>query len=551
MDIRRLNIRQIAEENPFGFIIGAYQRHYVWGQYRDGDKDSAAFLTQCLIASYKKRTEYFLQGITVYKDHLVDGQQRITYLKLLLHELNSRIDIPLKFDNREDAMQWLSDIPADISENLGEKSQDIYLYKRTLRTIRGLLYESGIDKDAFLGHILDKVEILQIELPTETDVKALYNMMNGAKAPMQASDIIKADLIRMASDERQPNSYGRNLESLRWRYAGEWEAWVRWWNKPDVEAFYSRCTEKGMALPLRLCLRSETDDLAHPLRYEEFRLHIIDSHTDNYHSAKHFFLRLRRVQKRFEETFEEAAIYNRIKAIILLQPEEQMYKFLHRYFVEASIDNEELDRYYKLSFLGMTFDQISQHDSPTEYFDNLLASLSMADVYHTDAKRDAFNLLLRLNIDEDIKLGRKFNFDVWNKRSLEHIFSKSKVWHLNENGHVLDGNDRELHTNEHKIRKDPTFMPRERIVNLDGTQLSEHCIGNLVLLYGENNARFGNANFENKKMMFLAPGDMSVFESRNLLHSVCIFAGNTWNHQSIVDNYNLTLKNLKLYYGLK
>lgn len=551
MQIRRLNIRQLAEENPCGFRIAAYQRHYVWGQCSDGDKDSAEYLTQCLIESCKERTEYFLQGITVHDGHLVDGQQRITYLKLMLHELESPVDIHIAFDNRKEAALWLADIPNDISEDQAEESQDIYFYKHTLRTIRRLVEESGIENQTLLNHVLEKTEMLQIELPADTDVTAIYNMMNGVKAPMEASDIIKADLMRMAADERQPNAYGRNLSSLRWRYTGEWEAWVRWWNRPEVAAFFLKCKGTGVAMPLRLCLRSENDDLARPLSYEEFRLHLIGRQTESYHSSKHFFLRLRRVQLRFEEALESAVTYNRIQAIMLLQPEEQMYRFLHRYFVSATINAVELERYYKLSFLGMSFDQISRNDSPTEYFDDLLASLSMADVYHTEAKRDAFNLLLRLNIDEDIKLGRKFDFNVWNKRSLEHIYSKSKVWHTDESGKVLDGNDRDLRTSTRTISKDPSFMPRERIVNLDGTRLSEHCIGNLVLLYGENNARFGNANFEDKKMMFLTPGDMTVFESRNLLHSVCIFAGNRWDHQSIVDNYNLTLKNLKLYYGYK
>lgn len=495
--------------------------------------------------------DYFLQGITVHDGHLVDGQQRITYLKLLLHALGSKTDIPMTFERRKDAEHWLADIPEDTTLDADEKSQDIFFYKLTLLTIRELMDESGLEKEKMLRHVLERTRVLLIELPTDTDVTAIYNMMNGAKAPMQAADIIKADLMRMAADERQPNTYGRNLDSLRSRYAGEWETWVRWWNLPKVGAYYSRCTETGIAFPIRLCLRSEDADLARPLTYEEFRLHILGRETETYHSAKHFFLQLRRVQLRFEEAFENAVTFNRIQAIMLLQPEEQMYKFLHRYFVGATIDDEGIERYYKLSFLGMTFDQISRHEPTTEYFDELLASLSMADVYHTDAKRDAFNLLLRLNIDEDIKLGRKFDFNVWNKRSLEHIFSKSKVWHTDESGKVLDGNDRELHGGLHAVSKDPTFMPRDRIVNMDGTRLSEHCIGNLVLLYGENNARFGNAGFDQKKMMFLAPGDMTVFESRNLLHSVCIFAGNSWNHQSIVDNYNLTLKNLKQYYGYK
>lgn len=481
----------------------------------------------------------------------MDGQQRITYLKLLLHALGSEVAIPLTFATRIEAGQWLEDIPEDIGENTDEENQDIYFYKRTLRTINGLVEESGTGKDKLLEHVLDRTELLLITLGKETDARVIYNMMNGAKAPMQASDIIKADLMRLAADERQPNNFGRNLDSLRWRYAGEWEAWVRWWNRPEVTTYYSRCTETGIALPARLCLRKESDDLARPLTYEEFRLHIIGSGTESYHSAKHFFLRLRRVQLRFEEAMDRAVTYNRIRAILLLQPEEQMYRFLHSYFVDATINDEELEHCYKLSFLGMTFDQISRGESAAEYFDDLLASLSMADVYHTDAKRDVFNLLLRLNIDEDIKLGRKFDFNVWNKRSLEHIYSKSKVWHIDDKGRVVDGNDKDLHTSVRTITKDPTFMPREKIVNIDGTQLSEHCIGNLVLLYGENNARFGNANFDNKKMMFLAPGDMTVFESRNLLHSVCIFAGNSWDHKSIVDNYNLTLKNLKIYYGYK
>lgn len=175
----------------------------------------------------------------------------------------------------------------------------------------------------------------------------------------------------------------------------------------------------------------------------------------------------------------------------------------------------------------------------------------MADVYHSEAKRDLFNLLLRLNIDEDIKLGRKFDFSIWNNRSLEHIYSKSKVWHRGRNGEILDGNDNPLRIPLSRLHSDKSYLCRDDIVNHDGVHLSEHCIGNLVLLYGQNNAAFGNVGFEEKKMMFLTPGDPGVFKSRNLLHSVCVFLSERWSAQSIIDNYNLTLKNLKIYYGYK
>lgn len=116
---------------------------------------------------------------------------------------------------------------------------------------------------------------------------------------------------------------------------------------------------------------------------------------------------------------------------------------------------------------------------------------------------------------------------------------------------MRDGNDNLLRIPPKKIASDRQYMQRDIITNHDGTSLSEHCIGNLVLLYGDNNASFGNANFEQKKLMFLTPGDQTVFQSRNLLHSVCVFARNTWDHKSIVDNYNQIIKNLKIYYGYK
>lgn len=547
----RYTIRQLIARHPCGLRIASFQRHYVWGQFREGEKDSAAFLTECLLKAYKDGDCYFLQSITVYESLLVDGQQRITYLYLLLSYLGADLSgFRLKFDNRPEAQQWFERMShADYSDNPKETSQDIYFYKLTMRHFAKAL--ADIDREDFKRFALDCIYILYISLPEYTNVITIYKMMNGTKVLMQAPDLIKADLMRIASTPGQPDTEEWRLNTLRARYASEWESWVRWWGRKDVAAYYSTMGRAGIELLIKLCLRGHTSPPGMPLTYEEFRKAVNKSGLQPYHGAKHIFYNLRQIQRRIEEAFEDTTAYNRIKAILLLQSPEQSYRFLHSYFAECTIDRDELIRYYKLSFLGMTTDEIEHNESASERFDDMLASLSMADVYHSDAKREVFNLLLRLNIDEDIKLGRRFDFTVWNNRSLEHIYSKSKVWHLDENERVLDGNDNDLRTTRRSVEKDPTYMHRDKIVNYDGAPLSEHCIGNLVLLYGENNATFGNATFEQKKMMFLTPGDQTVFQSRNLLHSVCVFAGKTWDHRSIIDNYNLTLKNLKAYYGYK
>ncbi len=542
--------------NRLELHVPSFQRHYVWGQRRPGEKDSASFLTICLIESFRKDRDYFLQSITINDDRvLVDGQQRVTYLYLLLHILGYPLNIRITYAMRPDAQKWLGELRAgathDYSEDPAEASQDIYFFKCTCRTVTDILQEQNVDKEKFLTYVLHRVTVLILNLPAHSSEVTLYKMMNGTKAQMNAADLIKADLMRNAADMRQPYASEWELDAMRVRYAHEWDTWVRWWCREDVERIYTSDTGQNIDLLLKLCMRPKDASPQEPVTYEEFFQYIARTGKERWHAAKHFFHKLRQAQHRIQQAFDDAATYNRIHAILLLQRKDQMYKFLHLYFIESEIDSQELVRYYKLSFLGMTTDEIYAKIPYDDKFDDLLASLSMADVYHTDTKRDVFNLLLRLNIDEDIKLGRKFDFSIWGNRSLEHIYSKSKVWHLDQEGKVRDGNDNLLRIPPKKIASDRQYMHRDIITNHDGTSLSEHCIGNLVLLYGDNNASFGNANFEQKKLMFLTPGDQTVFQSRNLLHSVCVFARNTWDHKSIVDNYNQIIKNLKIYYGYK
>lgn len=561
-----ISLGRLLQLHPCGLHIAPYQRHYLWGEACAAEpvdpdrgnskpgacgescaREAAAYLTQCLIDAYHNgKSEYFLQGISVSGDALVDGQQRLTFLCLLLRYLGYDGDFTLKYTQRDAAQHFLLSLECDDTD----VPQDVYLMRRTLDIFSEMLSE--VDRCDFMQYILCKITFIYMPMASDEHSMEMYRMINGSKSPMLAADLIKADIMRMASDSTQPSVSLWGLYALRSRYALEWETWVRWWRTPGVSAYFREVNSQPLDLLLKLCLRDTAAlELDAPLSYEEFRRSVSLNSEHKYHAAKHIFHLLRYTQRRFEEAYSDTTSYNRIKAVMLLQRPAQSLRFLQMYFVDGSVDADELDRYYRLSFLGMSVDEIARHESSAERFDDLVASLSMADVYHTEAKRDAFNLLLRLNIDEDIKLQRRFDFDVWSNRSLEHIFSKSKVWHIGADGRVLDGNDNVIRTPLKTLRRDPSYLSRDVIVNTDGTHLSEHCIGNLVLLYGQNNAEFGNAGFNEKKMMFLAPGDRTVFRSRNLLHSVCVFAGNEWTARKIVENYNLTLKNLKLYYGYK
>ncbi len=549
-----LTLRQLIEMTAGKVRIPTYQRRYVWGKPEPDKEDAAVNLTRCLIQAQENGDSLFLQGIALAKNgdnyQLVDGQQRLVYLHILLKYLGYKGEnITLTYDCRPLAQIWIDQKGLPSAKELAEEPcEDVYYFKKTVRTLESMLPDP---QQLSIDWVLDRVYFLCVILEDSSFAIGAYKMLNGSKLPMMPADIIKADIMRMASDPQQPNASDWELTALRARYADEWEAWARWWNEDAVKEYYSGLSTTPMDLLLRLALRDSDEDIAQPLCYEEFRRYIDRQDTKPYHAAKHFYYKVRKIQAHFEAAFNDPATFNRIRAILLLQNQKEAYSFLYAYFVDLSMNDDMLQEVYKLSFLGMDFSEIQRGDSPLAKFDDLLASLSMADVYHSEAKKDLFNLLLRLNIDEDIKLGRKFDFSIWNNRSLEHIYSKSKVWHRGARGEILDGNDNPIRIPLPKIMADPNYLSREDIVNHDGVQLSEHCIGNLVLLYGNNNAAFGNAMFDEKKIMFLTPGDLGVFKSRNLLHSVCVFAGNAWTAQSIIDNYNLTLKNLKRYYGYK
>ncbi len=124
----------------------------------------------------------------------------------------------------------------------------------------------------------------------------------------------------------------------------------------------------------------------------------------------------------------------------------------------------------------------------------------------------AFKQLLRLNVKLDNELHRKFDFSIYNNRSLEHIYPKSF---------------------KNKMKFDD--------------ETSVHCIGNLVLLYGRDNSSFGALEFEDKKAKLfncfyketddkIGKERKNILMSNSLLHTVSVFSNKNWQQQEIKKN---------------
>jgi hypothetical protein len=535
------------------FVVPEYQRGYVWGKARKiGEKDSVTYILDDIINKFDsdRERDIFLQGVTVCeKDReivLIDGQQRTTFLRFFLKELGYAGKFDIRYAVRNESDKFLNE-SIDFSgatEDQHDEYQDIFFFKKTLRLIREKLTAVN-DKAALLDFLLSKVKFLYINIPDESEAMKVFTMMNGSRAQMTPEEVIKAELLRLVSlgdvndgpHDEEWLSREWECNAVRGRYAREWDKWLQWWNRDDVRKLY-RC-ENVMGLLVSSYVQLKKGEA---LSLETFKSSCLGNSASK-DAAAIAFEGLRKIQKHFEDAFSTPRIHNLIGLVFqTFAKEKDRASFVSRYFVAGK--TWELETYVDVALLGLTSTQCGAiadavasktlldegtQKALNEKYEIAYNSLSDDFLYLHD-KEFAMKWLLRLNMYEDSELERFFDFRIWTHRSLEHICPKSRVGHKEEERWV-DGND------EEKTEKD-FYLKREDIKKAGGG--SEHGIGNLVLLYKDENSAFGSKDFGEKKEMFFNP--KNGYKSRHLIHTVSVFAGpNTWDEFSIANNRMVTL----------
>ena len=303
---------------------------------------------------------------------------------------------------------------------------------------------------------------------------------------------------------------------------------------------------------------------------------MVDGVQNKEKNAKEAFYKLRHFQKKFEDTFNGFESYNKVGAILTLLNGQDRIPFLIWFFEE---NNEcKLNDYYKYVFLHLQHSQICQiiddgtvSQNANSIVEAVLGEISDDLLYSGNNKEHAFAQLLRRNIEEDTSLERKFNFAIWNERSLEHIYVKSKFYRLEKDSRgetLLIRGDGEVYTqstdeNGRIIYRAVNSKNKEKVFDIYDKSVineadfkgdgNEHCIGNLVLLYKKENSTFGKKSFEEKRQYLfdISCGRMKEsFRSRHLLHTLSVFAAPKWGVEQIQQNKKEFLDEVKKFYGI-
>lgn len=495
------------------FVIPNYQRGYKWAVREKGEPSAVQQLVDDLLKANREQ-EYFLQGVTVCEEGdkiiLIDGQQRTTTLYLLLWCLDGeRVkDIDLEYDIREKSKAFIKGFKNREFDyenyDPDNSTQDIYYFKEAIKQIKSKVDETP-DRESFLEFLLNKVTILYIIIDKEKATKT-FTMMNGSKATMLQEELVKAEMLRKISlpdteKKEVSSSLDENLfelreiiskdwqtNALRSRYAREWDKWLYWWNRKDVEKFFKVETPLGLLLEYYYRRKEDGKDFD----FANFRELI----TDKQHTKTHF-KRLRDLQKSFEDMFNSNERYNYL-GVSMIDAESKFE--VVGYFIQHKNNIEALKQYAKKRVVGSTHLEIT-NDEKTEISNKAQAALDMLSQKHvyqdqegkpTPAKKMAYKVLLWYNVKE-IGDNHKFNFDVFQTKSLEHICPQNP-----------DGKNVDFIVVKTKIEQETKGV---------------HSIGNLVLLNGSVNSGLSNGDLAQKRKYlfdkikdgFLLPHTLRVF----------------------------------------
>jgi len=368
--------------------------------------------------------------------------------------------------------------------------------------------------------------------------------MNGQRAIMKPDELVKAALLSKASRTREEiNTYKQQayksdldellqtikskvgeeweINTLRSKYAREWDKWLYWWNRNDVKAFFgSGVNPLGLLLEYYFEINNKSS-LKRNYSFKNFNEVFFNDTT----SAKQHFKGIRDLQKTFEDLFNSHEAFNYLGLIIKGGGNK---KDALLYFLNDNANSKvSLQEYAKWTLVGASHRQITKAEELREDEDtkegkaqSVFANLSSKVVYG-NFNAEALRQLLRRNVELDNTLKRKFDFSIYGEKSLEHIYPKS--WEREEESKL-----------KFKVESED--------------KLSVHSIGNLVLIKKNENSQFGAKSFEEKKRLYF---DLKNAKwSLKLLHSVSVFSQNQWNENDIDKNQIDFLEELKQYYKI-
>ncbi len=262
-----LELKSIAELRNMAFYIPAYQRGYRWTQRQVKD------LLKDIFEFSKKKEDagiYCLQPLVVVKRpidessiiekirktdklsevrrileaskeqwEVVDGQQRLTTIRLILEILSKPHFYDIEYETRSDSAKFLNGIKNEDYVSVAKNNIDYYHIKQAFNVIGTWL--EGKDKARFLNVLLNQVKFIWYETH-EDNPKEVFTRLNIGKISLTNAELIKALLLNKSNFDTEDYSKVRLQQqeiAMEWdviEYSLQSKEFWLFLNKPGSES---------------------------------------------------------------------------------------------------------------------------------------------------------------------------------------------------------------------------------------------------------------------------------------------------------------------------
>lgn len=208
------------------YNIPRYQRLYVW------QKDQInTLLFDLYEAHISEKDSFYLGSVLLVRPNeenniydLVDGQQRFTTLWLLSLELGGNLEafthkpdgeILLKFAIRQDVKEYFkhllkgNEIPIDENKEGGSLARIKDARKEIQNFINSKFTEKASEKKKFTSFIRNNVQLIETQIPKESDLSKVFEVINNRGVQLQHEDILKSLLLSEINPQEERIQYSK------------------------------------------------------------------------------------------------------------------------------------------------------------------------------------------------------------------------------------------------------------------------------------------------------------------------------------------------------
>ncbi|MEG1555740.1 MAG: DUF262 domain-containing protein [Bacteroidales bacterium] len=209
------------------YILPLYQRNFAWGD------EEISQLLQDIYESLNKNSErnYYIGSLVVLKRkngdfEIIDGQQRLTAITLIakILGLDYAKEPKLFYDSRPEVEAFFHSFYS--KGNINNVTFDhkiehlinaVNLIKEAklspssdeISTIEKLISENGDNLKNFKKYFSEKVILVRVEIPEDTDVANYFEIMNNRGEQLQKHEILKALLIAKIENPEQRKFFAK------------------------------------------------------------------------------------------------------------------------------------------------------------------------------------------------------------------------------------------------------------------------------------------------------------------------------------------------------